>query len=612
MSEVQETAVREMMRIAPVIDELGARFSGAGEQIALVGGPVRDALLGRLQNDLDFTTSARPEVTERLVKGWADAIWDMGRAFGTIGCRRGEWQVEITTYRSDKYDADSRKPSVDYGDTLEGDLGRRDFTVNAMAVSLPGQEFVDPYGGLVDLAHQVLRTPGRPEDSFSDDPLRMLRAARFAAQLGFSVAPEVVAAMTAMAGRIEIVSAERVRDELVKLVCAPYPRRGLTLLVETGLADHVLPELPALALERDEHHRHKDVYEHTLTVLEQSIDLEHRLGNGPDFVSRFAALMHDVGKPRTRRFLGDGTVTFHHHDVVGAKMTKKRMRALRFSNDEIDAVSTLVELHLRFHGYGSGEWTDSAVRRYVRDAGDQLERLHILTRADSTTRNRRKAERLRRAYDHLEERIAKLAEQEELDAIRPALEVIGTRVGKRAAGVYIVVTKNDFKFFADTTMNMEPNAEEMAEIALATADLARYFDVVPRVAMLSYSSFGSAGGASPRKVREATELARQRRPELEIDGEIQVTPATHSDVRVPEFPFSMLKEDANVFVFPNLDSSNIAYQILEAMGGAEVIGPVLLGMHKPVNVLQMGTSVQSIVNLAAITALRAQGDQFLF
>ena len=464
MSEVQQTAVREMTRIAPVIDELGARFTEAGEEIALVGGPVRDALLGRLQNDLDFTTSARPEVTERLVKGWADATWDMGRAFGTIGCRHGEWQVEITTYRSEKYDPDSRKPDVEYGDTLEGDLGRRDFTVNAMAVSLPGREFQDPYGGLVDLAHQRLRTPGRPEDSFSDDPLRMMRAARFAAQLGFEVAPEVVSAMTDMAGRIEIVSAERVRDELVKLVCSPHPRRGLTLLVETGLADHVLPELPALALERDEHHRHKDVYEHTLTVLEQSIDLEHRLGEGPDFISRFAALMHDVGKPRTRKFLGDGTVTFHHHDVVGAKIVKKRMRALRFSNDEIDAVSKLVELHLRFHGYGSGEWTDSAVRRYVRDAGDQLERLHILTRADSTTRNKRKAEKLRRAYDHLEERIAKLAEKEELDALRPDLDgnqimrLLGIRPGPEVGRAY--------KHMMELRMDRGPMTEDEATAAL--------------------------------------------------------------------------------------------------------------------------------------------------
>jgi poly(A) polymerase len=464
MSEVQETALREMLRIAPVIDELGERFKDAGEEIALVGGPVRDAMLDRLQNDLDFTTSARPEVTERLVKGWADATWDVGRAFGTIGCRRGPWQVEITTYRSEKYDPESRKPEVDYGDTLEGDLGRRDFTVNAMAISLPDRVFQDPFGGLVDLAHQVLRTPGRPEDSFSDDPLRMMRAARFAAQLGFTVAPEVVAAMRAMAGRIDIVSAERVRDELVKLVCAPYPRRGLSLMVETGLADHVLPELPALALETDEHHRHKDVYEHTLTVLEQSMDLEHRVGEGPDFVSRFAALMHDVGKPRTRKFLGDGTVTFHHHDVVGAKITRKRMRALRFSNDEIDAVSRLVELHLRFHGYGTGEWTDSAVRRYVRDAGDQLERLHILTRADSTTRNRRKAERLRRAYDHLEERIARLAEQEELDALRPDLdgnqimEILGIGPGPEVGRAY--------KHLMELRMDRGPMSQEEATEAL--------------------------------------------------------------------------------------------------------------------------------------------------
>ena len=440
--DVQRRVGAELDRIGPVIDELGARFAGAGEELALVGGPVRDAMLGRLQNDLDFTTSAHPDVTERLLKGWADAIWDMGRAFGTIGCRKGPWQVEITTYRAETYDPASRKPDVEYGDSLAGDLGRRDFTVNAMAVRVPGREFEDLHGGVVDLAQRVLRTPGAPEDSFSDDPLRMMRAARFAAQLGFTVAPDVVAAMTAMAGRIEIISAERVRDELVKLVCAPYPRLGLTLLVETGLAAHVLPELPALALERDEHHRHKDVYEHTLTVLEQSIDLEHRLGGEPDFVSRFAALMHDIGKPRTRRFESGGVVTFHHHDVVGAKMTRKRMKALRFSNADIDAVSTLVELHLRFHGYGSGEWTDSAVRRYVRDAGDQLERLHILTRADCTTRNQRKADRLRRTYDSLEERIALLSEQEELASIRPDLdgneimEILGIGPGREVGEAY--------------------------------------------------------------------------------------------------------------------------------------------------------------------------------
>ncbi|WP_240938203.1 CCA tRNA nucleotidyltransferase [Nocardioides sp. JQ2195] len=463
VSDVQQTVTRELQRIAPIIDELGARFTGAGHQLALVGGPVRDAMLGRLQNDLDFTTSAHPDVTEKLLKGWADAIWDMGRSFGTIGCRKGEWQVEITTYRSEAYDAGSRKPEVAYGDSLAGDLGRRDFTVNSMALTVPDRGFEDPFGGIVDLASRVLRTPGRPEDSFSDDPLRMLRAARFAAQLGFDVAPEVVAAMTEMAGRIEIISAERVRDELVKLICAPFPRRGLLLLVETGLASYVLPELPALALERDEHHRHKDVYEHTLIVLEQSIDQESRLG-GPDFISRFAALMHDVGKPRTRRFEAGGVVTFHHHDVVGAKITRKRMKALRFSNDEVEAVSKLVELHLRFHGYGEGEWTDSAVRRYVRDAGDQLERLHILTRADCTTRNQRKANRLRAAYDDLEARIERLSEEEELASIRPDLdgtqimEILGIPPGREVGEAY--------KFLLELRMDDGPQSEEAARDAL--------------------------------------------------------------------------------------------------------------------------------------------------
>jgi poly(A) polymerase len=430
-------------RVPPVVDELGARFTAVGEQVALVGGPVRDALLGRLHDDLDLTTSARPEVTEKLLSGWADAVWDVGRAFGTIGCRKGAWQLEVTTYRSEAYERYSRKPEVVYGDSLEDDLVRRDFTVNAMAVTLPDHRLVDPYGGQVDLERRLLRTPGRPEDSFSDDPLRMLRAARFSAQLDFDVDPAVVAAMRDMADRIEIVSAERVRDELVKLLLSPRPRRGLALMVETGLAERVLPELPALALERDEHHRHKDVYEHTLTVLEQAIDLEDRLpGGGPDLVSRLAALMHDVGKPRTRRFQDDGTVTFHHHDVVGAKLTRKRLKALRFANDVIDEVATLVELHLRFHGYGTGEWTDSAVRRYVRDAGDSLERLHVLTRADCTTRNRRKAERLRRSYDDLEARIDRLAEEEELASIRPDLtghqimETLGIGPGRDVGTAY--------------------------------------------------------------------------------------------------------------------------------------------------------------------------------
>jgi poly(A) polymerase len=423
LDDAQRTAVASLLQITPVIDALGERFVEVGHEVALVGGSVRDALLGRLGTDLDFTTSARPDTVEDLLRGWADAIWDMGREFGTIGCRKGEWTLEITTFRADSYHAASRKPDVVYGDSLQGDLARRDFTVNAMAVSLPSREFVDPYGGLDDLAEGVLRTPGTPQESFADDPLRMLRAARFAAQLGFEVDDQVVDAMSDMADRLDIVSTERVRDELVKLVCADRPRQGLALLVHTGLADRILPELPALRLERDEHHRHKDVYEHTLTVLEQAIDLEDRLpGGSPDLIVRMAALMHDIGKPRTRRFGADGSVTFHHHDVVGAKMTRKRMKALRFSNDEVSAVSHLVGLHLRFHGYGTGEWTDSAVRRYVRDAGDQLDRLHVLTRADCTTRNRRKAERLRRTYDDLEERIARLAEEEELNAMRPDLD----------------------------------------------------------------------------------------------------------------------------------------------------------------------------------------------
>ena len=414
------TVEAELDRIAPVLDELGRAVRRRGHELALVGGPVRDAMLGRLQNDLDFTTSARPSRPRRLLKGWADAIWDMGRAFGTIGARKGDWQVEITTYRSEAYDPSSRKPEVDFGDTLAGDLGRRDFTVNAMAVRCPAATSRTRSAasstwrtaccapraarGLLlrrpaaDDARRPVRRPARvhrrPRGGRGDDR-RWPTGSRSSPPSGSATSWSSW-------------SARRTP-------------RGLTLLVETGLA-YVLPELPALALERDEHHRHKDVYEHTLTVLEQSIDLEDRLGGGPDFVSRFAALMHDVGKPRTRRFVDDGTVTFHHHDVVGAKLTRKRMQALRFSNDEIDAVAKLVELHLRFHGYGSGEWTDSAVRRYVRDAGDQLERLHILTRADCTTRNQRKADRLRRTYDDLEERIARLSEEEELASIRPDLD----------------------------------------------------------------------------------------------------------------------------------------------------------------------------------------------
>ncbi|HVE26884.1 MAG TPA: CCA tRNA nucleotidyltransferase, partial [Sporichthya sp.] len=385
LSAVQRRAVGELLRAAPVAVELAERFAAAGEQLALVGGSVRDALLGRLQEDLDFTTSARPEKTSQILRGWAEHIWDVGAAFGTIGARKGPFLLEITTYRTDAYDRTSRKPEVEYGETLAEDLVRRDFTVNAMAVELPAIRFVDPHGGLVDLAAGVLRTPRSPEQSFSDDPLRMMRAARFAAQLGVRIDPDVHRAMTEMADRIEIVSAERVRDELVKLVCAAHPRRGLEVLVDTGLAARVLPEVPKMRLEIDEHHRHKDVYEHTLTVLEQAMALED---DGPDFILRFAALMHDVGKPKTRRNEPGGRVSFHHHEVVGKKLTESRMRALRFDKATTDDVARLVELHLRFHGYGTGEWTDSAVRRYVRDAGDLLPRLHKLTRADCTTRNK--------------------------------------------------------------------------------------------------------------------------------------------------------------------------------------------------------------------------------
>jgi poly(A) polymerase len=426
LSQVQHRAVSELLRVSPVADDLARRFQDAGFSLALVGGSVRDALLGRLGNDLDFTTDARPEDVLKIVRPWADSVWDVGIAFGTVGAQKAgrvgdavqPFQIEVTTYRSEAYDRTSRKPEVSYGDSIEEDLVRRDFTVNAMAVALPAKEFIDPHGGLKDLAAKVLRTPGTPEESFSDDPLRMMRAARFAAQLDFEVAPDVVAAMKAMAERIEIVSAERVRDEFNKLLLSGHPRKGLSLLVDTGLAAHVLPEVPALRLESDEHHRHKDVYEHSLTVLDQAIALEE---DGPDLVLRLAALLHDIGKPRTRRFEQDGRVSFHHHEVVGAKMTKKRMTALKYSNEMVKDVSRLVELHLRFHGYGTGEWTDSAVRRYVRDAGPLLDRLHKLTRSDCTTRNKRKAAALSRAYDGLEDRIAQLQEQEELDAIRPDL-----------------------------------------------------------------------------------------------------------------------------------------------------------------------------------------------
>ncbi|MGZ4611590.1 MAG: CCA tRNA nucleotidyltransferase [Kineosporiaceae bacterium] len=428
-----------LLELDPAVQDLAERFAAAGHRLALVGGPVRDAALGRRAPDHDFTTDAVPDVTERLVSRWADAVWAIGKAYGTIGARRGDLVVEITTYRSERYDPASRKPQVAFGDDLVGDLRRRDFTVNAMAVELPSPRFVDPFGGLDDLVAGRLRTPGTAEESFSDDPLRMMRAARFAAQLGFAVVPDVVAAMTAMAKRIEIVAAERVRTELEKTVLAHRPVVGLRLLVDTGLADHVLPELPALRLEIDEHHRHKDVYEHTLTVLERAMALEDGPDGpvaAPDLVLRLAALLHDIGKPRTRRFEPGGGVSFHHHEVVGAKLAAARLRALRFDRETVKQVARLVELHLRFHGYGDREWTDSAVRRYVTDAGPLLPRLHKLTRADCTTRNRRKAERLAAAYDDLQARVERLQEREALDAVRPDLdgnaimEILGIRPGR--------------------------------------------------------------------------------------------------------------------------------------------------------------------------------------
>jgi len=411
----------EQLTKSETFEKLGALFTAAGHELALVGGSVRDAFLGRRSPDLDFTTDANPDQIIAILKGNVATYWDIGRDFGTIGARIGSDEVEITTYRADEYDPDSRKPLVAFGKSLEADLLRRDFTVNSMALRLPERVFVDPTNGLQDLIDGVLRTPSPPEVSFSDDPLRMMRAARFTSQLGFEIEPKTFEAMQQMAGRLEIISAERIRDELQKLMLGAQPRLGLEALVQSGLAALMLPELPALKLESDEHHHHKDVYEHTLTVVQQAIDYEADYGLEGDFVLRFAALLHDIGKPNTRKLEPGGAVSFYHHDMVGAKLAAKRMRALRFDNDSIKAVTRLVELHLRFFGYSDQPWSDSAVRRYVRDAGDELLRLHALTRADVTTRNQRKADRLSHAYDDLERRISELAAQEELNSIRPDL-----------------------------------------------------------------------------------------------------------------------------------------------------------------------------------------------
>ena len=447
---------------APIIATLAAAYKAAGFKLALVGGPVRDAILGRLGNDLDFTTDAHPEDSAKILKKWGDALWETGAAFGTVAAKKGDSTVEVTTYRSETYDSESRNPDVDFGNSIEGDLVRRDFTINAMALELTGDApvFIDLFDGVSDLAKKILRTPGSATSSFSDDPLRMMRAARFMSQLEFTVDPEIVSAINEMSGRLTIISAERIRDEFTKTLMSKNPRLGLILLVETGLAQIFLPELPQLKLEIDEHHHHKDVYEHTLTVLDQAMKLEVRLG-GPNLTIRLAALLHDIGKPRTRELIPGGGVSFHHHEVVGAKMTSKRLKELRFDKKTIDDVSQLVFLHLRFHGYGTGEWTDSAVRRYIRDAGELLEHLHVLTRADCTTRNQRKADQLAATYDSLEERIISLKAQEELDLIRPDLdgsqimEILGIKPSHMVGQAY--------DFLLELRMEHGPLGEEKAK-----------------------------------------------------------------------------------------------------------------------------------------------------
>ena len=446
----------------PPVSTLANAFAAAGHELALVGGPVRDAFLDRPINDLDFTTDATPDQILEIVKPISEAHWDIGRAFGTIGAMVAGETVEITTYRADSYDGQTRKPEVVFGSSLEDDLLRRDFTVNALALRLPGLTLVDPANGIDDLIAGVLRTPISPEMSFGDDPLRMMRAARFTAQLGFRLDIDTAAAMEAMSESIRNISAERVREELSKLLLADSPHGGLELLVDSGLFDLVLPEFPALRLEVDEHHHHKDVYQHTLTVIDQAIGYEKARGSfdGPDLIVRLAALLHDIGKPATRKLEPGGVVSFYHHDLVGAKLAKKRLRALRFDNDTISAVSKLIELHLRFFGYTEGAWTDAAVRRYVRDAGDQLERLHILTRADVTTRNRRKADRLGFAYDDLEQRIRELAQQEEMAAVRPDLDgeqimaILGVRPGREVGEAY--------RFLLEQRLDDGPLGEEEA------------------------------------------------------------------------------------------------------------------------------------------------------
>ena len=460
-----QLAITTLIKQAPEATNLAIAFKAAGFKLALVGGPVRDAILGRLGNDLDFTTDAHPKDCEKILNKWADSVWDIGAAFGTVAGKKGDITVEITTYRSESYESDSRKPNVEFGKTIESDLSRRDFTINAMALELTTDEptFIDLYNGVGDLENKLIKTPGKPEDSFSDDPLRMMRAARFMSQLNFTIDPAVIIAIKSMTARLEIISAERIRDEFIKIIMSDNPRLGITLLVETGLADIFLPEIPKLKLEIDEHHHHKDVYEHTLTVLEQAIALESRLG-GPNLTLRLAALLHDIGKPKTKELIAGGGVSFHHHEVVGSRLCKERMKKLRFDNHIIKDVAQLVFLHLRFHGYGNGEWTDSAVRRYVRDAEELLTHLHLLTRADCTTRNQKKAEGLAKTYDQLEERIALLMEQEELNKIRPDLS--GEQIMEILSIKPSPVVGKAYDFLLELRLEHGPLGEEKAKAEL--------------------------------------------------------------------------------------------------------------------------------------------------
>jgi len=462
-----ELAITTLTKQAPAATSLATAFKAAGFKLALVGGPVRDAILGRLGNDLDFTTNARPKESEKILNKWADSVWDIGAAFGTVAGKKGEITVEITTYRSENYEKDSRKPSVEFGENIEGDLSRRDFTINAMALELTTDEptFIDLFNGVDDLENKIIKTPGKPSDSFTDDPLRMMRAARFMSQLNFTIDESVLVAIKEMAHRLSIISSERVRDEFIKIIMSDNPRLGITLLVECGLADIFLPEIPKLKLEIDEHHHHKDVYEHSLTVLEQAIALEERLG-GANLTLRLAALLHDIGKPKTKALIAGGGVSFHHHEVVGAKMTKERLRTLRFDNHIVKDVGQLVFLHLRFHGYGSGEWTDSAVRRYVRDAGELLDHLHLLTRADCTTRNQKKAQLLANTYDQLEQRIKELMQQEELNKIRP--DLTGEQIMQILNIKPSPMVGEAYDFLLELRLENGPIGEDKAKEALLT------------------------------------------------------------------------------------------------------------------------------------------------